>query len=127
MKIVEAPHPSSGHYCGGVISHGMLYVSGQTSADPFTGEVTGEGIAAEMLVCLTRMEHILQAAGIDRNHVVMCRVYVSDMSMWKEANEAYKEFFGVHRPARAVYESPHIHHGSHLELEVVAEMEDSGC
>lgn len=38
MKFVKAPHPSSGHYCAGVISNGMLYISGQTSADPFTGK-----------------------------------------------------------------------------------------
>lgn len=122
MKIVEAPHPSSGHYCAGVISNGMLYISGQTSADPFTGEVTPDGIGAEMMVCLNRMNHILQAAGLDRNHVVMCRVYVSDMNMWQQANEAYQKFFGEHRPARAVIESPHIHHGAHLELETIAEI-----
>ena len=26
MKFVKAPHPSSGHYCAGVISNGMLYI-----------------------------------------------------------------------------------------------------
>lgn len=122
MKIVEAPHPSSGHYSAAVISNNMVYVSGQTSADPFTGEVTKDGIQAEMLVSLNRIEHILKNAGIDRNHVVMCQIFVSDMSMWKEADKAYGEFFGDHRPARAVYESPHIHHGAHLEINVVAEL-----
>lgn len=122
MQIVKGPHPSSGHYSGAVISNGTVYVSGQTSADPFTGEVTKEGAGAEMLVCLQRMEHILQEAGIDRTHVVMCRIYVTDMKMWKDANAAYQDFFGDHCPARAVYESPHIHHGAHLELETVAEL-----
>lgn len=122
MEIVQAAHPSSGHYSAGIISHGMLYISGQTSADPFTGEVTSEGIGAEMLVCLNRADHILKQAGIDRNHVVMCRIFVSDMSMWKEANNTFAEFFGAHRPARSVYESAHIHHGAHLELEVIAEL-----
>lgn len=122
MEIVPAPHPSSGHYSAGIISNGMLYISGQTSADPFTGEVTKEGIGAEMLICLNRMEHILNQAGIDRTHVVMCRIFISDMSMWQTANDSYAAFFGAHRPARGVYESAHIHHGAHLELEVIAEM-----
>lgn len=122
MQIVKGPHPSSGHYSAAVVSNGTVYVSGQTSADPFTGKVTEEGIAAEMRVCLDRVEHILKSIGIDRKHVVMCRIFVSDMAMWKEANAAYAEFFGEHCPARAVYESPHIHHGAHVEMEAVAEI-----
>lgn len=122
MKIINAAHPSSGHYSAAVISGGMVYVSGQTSADPYTGQVTDRGIQAEMRVCLDRVEHILKCAGTDKDHVVMCRIYVTDISMWKEANNAYGAFFGKHRPARAVYESPHLHHGAHIEMEAIAEL-----
>jgi len=122
MTIVNSPHPSSGHYAAAVISNGMVYVSGQTSADPYTGKVTDKGIAAEMMTSLERIEHILKNAGIDRTHVVMCRIFVSDISMWKEANDAYAEFFRDHFPARAVYESPHLHHDAHIETEAIAEL-----
>lgn len=122
MEIVKPPHPSSGHYAAGVISNGMLYISGQTSADPLTGKVPEGGIEAETAMCLSRVENILKSAGIDKNHVVMCRIFVSDMELWGAVNAAYACFFGEHKPARAVYESAHIHHGAHLEMEVVAEM-----
>lgn len=121
MRIINGPHPSSGHYSAAVISHGNVYISGQTSADPFTGRVTDQGIDAEMRVCLERVEHILKEVGLLREHVVMCRIFVTDMEMWREADAAYGEFFGTHCPARAVYESPHIHHGAHIEMEAVAE------
>lgn len=124
MKMVQAPHPSSGHYSAAVISRGMLYISGQTSADPFTGEVP-EGIRVEMQMCMERMEHILAAAGIDREHVVQCRIFLTDIGAWAEANQVYAEYFGVHRPARAVYGVSELHHGAHIELEAVAEMEES--
>ena len=122
MKFVKAPHPSSGHYCAGVISNGMLYISGQTSADPFTGKAPEGGIEAEVNMCLTRISHILESAGIDKTHVVMCRIYLKDMSFWKEVNRVYGEFLGDHTPARAVYGVSQIHHGVNIEMEVVAEM-----
>ena len=85
MKFVKAPHPSSGHYCAGVISNGMLYISGQTSADPFTGKAPEGGSEAEVNMCLTRISHILESAGIDKTHVVMCRIYLKDMSFGKKS------------------------------------------
>ena len=98
------------------------YISGQTSADPFMGKAPEGGIEAEVNMCLTRISHILESAGIDKTHVVMCRIYLKDMSFWKEVNRVYGEFFGDHTPARAVYGVSQIHHGVNIEMEVVAEM-----
>ena len=75
-----------------------IYISGQTSADPFTGKAPEGGIEAEVNMCLTRISHILESAGIDKTHVVMCRIYLKDMSFWKEVNRVYGEFFGDHTP-----------------------------
>lgn len=122
MEIVKAPHPASGHYSAAVISGGMVYVSGQSSVDPHTHKVPEGGIAAEMNMSLNRIENILKNAGIDRKHIVMCRVYITDMAKWDEANAAYAEFFGDHKPARAIYEVRRTHHMAQLELEVVAEL-----
>lgn len=122
MEIVKAPHPASGHYSAAMISNGMVYVSGQSSVDPFTHTVPEGGIAEEMKMSLNRIENILKNAGIDRNHIVMCRVYITDMAKWDEANAAYAEFFGEHKPARAIYEVRRTHHMAQLELEVVAEL-----
>ena len=74
MEIVKAPHPSSGHYSAAVISNGMVYVSGQSAADPFDGIVKVEGIAARVKQSLTRIENILKEAGIDRTHIVLPRL-----------------------------------------------------
>ena len=122
MKIVKAPHPASGHYSAAIISNGMIYVSGQSSVDPFTHTVPEGGIAAEMQMSLNRIENILRNAGVDRTHIVMCRVYITDMAKWDEANTAYAEFFGDHKPARAIYEVRRTHHMAQLELEVIAEL-----
>ena len=122
MEMIKAPHPSSGHYSAGIISNGMVYLSGQSSVDPFTHQVPEGGIKAEMHMSLNRIENILKNAGIDRTHIVMCRVYITDMAKWDEANEAYAEFFGDHKPARAIYEVRRTHHMAQLEIEAVAEL-----
>ena len=68
------------------------------------------------------IEHILQEAGADRSHIVMCRVFITDMSKWDEANAAYAEFFGEHKPARAIYEVRRTHHMAQIEVEAIAEV-----
>lgn len=122
MKIVKAPHPSSGHYSAAIISNGMIYVSGQSSVDPFTHQVPEGGMGPEMKMSQERIEHILQEAGADRSHIVMCRVFITDMSKWDEANAAYAEFFGEHKPARAIYEVRRTHHMAQIEVEAIAEV-----
>lgn len=62
------------------------------------GKAPEGGIEAEVNMCLTRISHILESAGIDKTHVVMCRIYLKDMSFWKEVNRVYGEFFGDHTP-----------------------------
>lgn len=123
MKFVDPPPSLQRTLCP--CSHyqsGLVFVSGQSSVDPFTHQVTQEGIGAEMKVSLTRIENILKNAGIDRTHIVMCKVYITDMKGWDEANAAYAEFFGEHKPARAIYETARTHHGGHIEIEAVAEL-----
>lgn len=49
------------------------------------GKAPEGGIEAEVNMCLTRISHILESAGIDKTHVVMCRIYLKDMSFGKKS------------------------------------------
>ena len=62
------------------------------------------------------------AAGTSKDHVTMCRVYISDMDLWDEVNSIYAEFFGEHKPARVVVPTRELHHGVLVESEATAEM-----
>ena len=101
MKTVipQGTRKSVGHYVPGVISNGMLYISGQLN-----------------------VERILLAAGLSRENVVQCRVYVPDVAYWDEVNAVYAEFFGAHKPARVVVPSRDLHGGALVEIEALAEM-----
>jgi len=63
--------PNTGHYTPGVISHGMLYISGQLSIDPDTRKVPEGDIAAHARLALANLDRVLQAAGLAD---YMCRI-----------------------------------------------------
>lgn len=113
----------SGHYSPGIISQGMLYVSGQMPLHPDTAKLT-VGIRAQSRHALQNLERVLEAAGVGRSTVVQCRVYLSDIGNWDVFNEVYAEFLGEHRPARTVVPVSALHYGSLIEIEAIAEVEE---
>ena len=118
MKMVCPPFKgeNKGHYTAGVISKGMLYVSGQLSIDPDTREVCSGDIKDHTRLALDNVDRVLKQAGVSRNDVVMCRVYTPDI------NEVYAEFFGDHKPARVIVSTTTLHFGCLVEIEAIAEM-----
>lgn len=113
---------SKGHYTPGIISNGMLYISGQLSLDPDTQKVPEGGIETHARLALANMERVLKAAGLSRNDVVQCRVYVSDIDQWDTVNQVYAEFFGAHKPSRIVVPAGKLHFGCLVEIEAIAEV-----
>lgn len=113
---------NKGHYTAGIISNGMLYISGQLSIDPDTRKVPEGGIGAHARLALANVERVLKAAGLSRTDIVQCRVYVSDIDQWDSVNEVYAEFFGDHKPARVVIPIGKLHFGCLVEIEAIAEV-----
>lgn len=115
---------NKGHYSPGVISGGMLYISGQLPVHHETGAPISGDITQQTLDALHNVELVLKAAGLSKNHVVMCRVYIPDAAYWDAANDAYASFFGSHKPARVIVPSRELHHGALVEIEAIAETGD---
>lgn len=111
----------TGHYTPGIISKGLLFVSGQPSVDPETGKLFQGGAGAETLCALKRMESVLHAAGLTKENVVICHIFMTDGSMWGEVNRAYSDFFGEHKPARVAVPSAAMHNGCCVEVDAIAE------
>ena len=122
-KIVpEYKINNKGHYSPGILSNGMLYISGQLSRDPDTGVVASGGAREHAALALANMGRVLSEAGLSRESVVQCRIYISDIDMWDEVNEAYSEFFRTHKPARCVVPCGKLHFGCLVEIEATAEV-----
>ena len=114
-----------GHYTPGIISRGMLYISGQLSIDQDTRKVPAGGIQEHAKLALANLDRVLHMAGATRNDVVQCRVYVTDIEHWDSVNEVYAEFFGDHKPARIVVPVDKLHFGCLVEIEAIAEVDET--
>ncbi|MEY8560585.1 RidA family protein [Jeotgalicoccus halotolerans] len=111
---------SKGHYVPGMIHNDTLYISGQLSLDLDSGEIVEGGIAAETKRALENMEMVLKEADLTKKDIVMVRLYTSDVDNWDIINEEYSNYFGDHKPARAVVPTRELHYGCLIEIEAVA-------
>ena len=113
MKFVVPQYKgeNKGHYSPGIISNGLLFISGQLSIDPDTRQVAQGGIEENTILALNNLDRVLKEAGVERSSVVQCRVYVSDINDWDKVNVIYSEFFGEHKPARIVVPVSKLHFG----------------
>jgi len=119
VQTANAPAPG-GHYSQAVVHNGVVYVSGQLSIDPRTGERKLGSIEEQTEQVLQNVAAILKAANSDLSRVLKMTVYVADIDLWGAVNEVYSRVMGEHRPARAVVPTGALHYGFLIEVEAVA-------
>lgn len=115
----NAPKPG-GHYSQAIVHNGLVYVSGQLSIDPATGERKLGSIEEQTEQTLKNVAAILEASGSDLQHVLKLTVYISDIEFWGVVNETCIRIFGEHRPARALIPVKDLHYGFQIEIEAIA-------
>jgi 2-iminobutanoate/2-iminopropanoate deaminase len=119
IQTQNAPTPG-GHYSQAIVYNGLVFVSGQLSIDPQTGEKKLGSIEKQTEQALKNVAAILKAADSDLSLVLKMTVYISDMNLWGAVNEVYARVMGEHRPARAVIPTRELHYGFLIEIEAVA-------
>ena len=119
----SAPSPA-GHYSQAVVYNGLVFVAGQLSIDPKTGEKKIGTIEEQTELALSNVGEILKAANSDLSRVLKMTVYVADINLWEAVNAVYARVMGEHRPARAVVPTGELHHGFLIEIEAVAATRD---
>ncbi len=82
----------------------FVHVSGTTATDPQGNLVGGADARAQTLQALSNIQHALESAGARLEDVVRTRIYVTDISKWKEIGRAHAEFFAKIRPATTMVE-----------------------
>jgi 2-iminobutanoate/2-iminopropanoate deaminase len=119
----NAPQPG-GHYSQAVVHNGIVYVAGQLSIDPRTGEKKTGSIEEQTELALSNVSEILKAANSDLSRVLKMTVYVADINLWGAINTVYARVMGDHRPARAVIPTGELHYGFLIEIDAVAATRD---
>lgn len=119
ISTKNAPTPA-GHYAQATVHNGTVYVAGQLSIDPASGEKLLGTIEEQTERTLRNVEAILHAAGSDFAHVLKMNVYVTDIAFWPRVNAVYARVVGNEMPARAVVPVPALNHGLLVEIDAIA-------
>ena len=122
MKYIStknAPTPA-GHYSQAVVQGGLVFVSGQLPINPVSGEKKTGSIEEQTEQTLQNLAEILKAANSSLDQVVKVTVYFSDIELWNRVNAVYADFFGEHKPARAVVPTRELHYGFQIEIDAIA-------
>ena len=122
MDFVASPNAPAaiGPYSQGVISHGVLYTSGQVSLDPKSGNIVEGDFSAQARRVFDNLAAVLTAAGTSFSNVLKATVYVTDLANFATLNSIYAEYFGSHKPARTTVQVSALPKGAMLEVDLVA-------
>ncbi len=125
MKVVATTNAPAaiGPYSQGYIHNGLLYASGQIPADPASGEIVGTDIAAQTHQACKNVGGILEAAGIDYDHVIKTTCFLAEIADFATFNEVYATYF-TSKPARSCVAVKDLPKGVLCEIEVLAVVED---
>ncbi|MBI05081.1 MAG: hypothetical protein CMI96_04615 [Pelagibacteraceae bacterium] len=126
--ITSATAPTTGFTPGQSVSPlaqairygNMLFLSGQGSLDPSTGEVVPGDIEAQTRQTLDNLMIILEAAGATSKNIVNMRVILRDVADFPRFNETFREYFAGEKVTRTCFGGVLHRAGIDIEIDCVA-------
>jgi 2-iminobutanoate/2-iminopropanoate deaminase len=120
----EGAPPAAGPYSHAVISNGLIFLSGQTPIDPATGQLVEGSIGDQTRRCLDNLAVVAAAAGAQLSDAVRVGIYVTDISTFKDVNEAYGAYFESDPPARSTIGVAALPLGADVEIDMILAVPD---
>ena len=122
IKRINTPNApkAGGHYSQATVYNGLVFVAGQLSIDPATGEKKLGSIEEQTEQALSNVHAILKAAGSDWDRVLKVNISIAGIELWEAVNKVYARVLGENRPARAVIPCGPLHYGFLIEIEAIA-------
>jgi 2-iminobutanoate/2-iminopropanoate deaminase len=97
----NAPKPKA-NFSHAVIANGMIFLAGQGSRDPITGDVVGTTAEEQIERTMKNIEGILRTAGSSMDKVVSTIVYLKDPADFPAMTPAWEKWFPKDPPVRAI-------------------------
>ena len=122
MKTIQTQNAPKavGPYSQGVFVKDTLYVSGQIPFDPKTNALISNDIKDQTRQSLENVLAIVEAAGLIKENIVRCTVFMTNLSDFPLMNEVYSSFFSEHKPARAAVEVRRLPKDVMVEIDAIA-------
>jgi len=121
-KIVfteQAPAPI-GPYSQGVISGGILYLSGQIALNPATGELETDTIENETHRVMQNILALLETQSLGFQDVVKTTIFLKDMNDFAKVNAVYGSYFQGDYPARETVQVSRLPKDVQVEISMMA-------
>jgi 2-succinyl-6-hydroxy-2,4-cyclohexadiene-1-carboxylate synthase len=103
------------------LSEDLIFVSGTLGTRGEAFELVDGGVAEETRQALKNIRHILESCEATFEHILHCRIYLTDMTGFQEMNRAYLEFFPGDPPSRITVGCSALALGAAVEIECVAQ------
>jgi len=117
--LISKTLSTAGPYSLAVEAGGLIFISGQISVNPVTGEIITDIQAAARQV-LTNLKTLLEGNGLSMENVVKTTIFLKNISDFAVVNEIYAGFFAGAWPARSTVEVSALPKGAPLEIEAIA-------
>ncbi len=99
---------------------GFLFLSGQISLDPATGQLRGGDAAEQTERIMENCAAVLAAAGLSFADVVKSTIFLVNLADFATVNEIYGRRFPENPPARSTVEVKGLPRGALVEIEMIA-------
>ncbi|MCK5439028.1 MAG: RidA family protein [Gemmatimonadetes bacterium] len=114
-----------GPYSQAIVAGGFVWVSGQIALDPASGQMVQGEIEDETRQVMGNLRAVLDAAGSSLDRVVRATVYLADLNDFERVNAVYADSFGEQPPARVCIEACGLPKGARVEIDAIAEIDES--
>lgn len=115
----KAPSPI-GPYSQAVRAGNTLYVSGQISIDPVSGELILSTLDNETHQVMANIGAILESQGLNFGNVVKSSIFLKNMDDFAKVNQIYGEYFKEFAPARETVQVSRLPKDVNVEISVIA-------
>ena len=120
-KVIQTEHAPKaiGVYSQGIETNNLIFTSGQI---PLTssGELIENDFKSEAIQVIKNIESILKEAGSALSDIIKITVYLTDLSLFPELNEVFKQFFKSDPPSRSAVEVKGLPMKVRIEMEAIA-------
>ncbi|MEL6814841.1 MAG: RidA family protein [Cyanobacteria bacterium J06598_3] len=97
INLPDGKLPPVAPYSHAVRAGDFLFVTGQLSEDPDSGEIVKSSIKEQTQQVMANLKLVLEHAGTDFENVVMSRIFVTDFRYYETVNEIYASHFTAGR------------------------------
>lgn len=109
-----------GPYSQAIKVGNMLFLAGQISIDPKSGQMSTGSIEEQTKLTLENLKAVLAASGVTMDNVVSTSVFLKDLNDFAKMNTVYATFFKDNPPARATVQVARLPRDALVEMSAIA-------